>query len=522
MKNNKLILHAGKVSCGIIISRFFGYIRDILIATTFGTSICADSFYVAIKIPNLIRCFFGENSFAISVIPVLSDYLNNHKKSETQNFLNVVFTLLLLVLILLSLLGIIFSPILIKLVAVGFKNNLTKISLTIEITRLIFPSIIFIGLSAYLLSVLNVLNIFFIPAVAPAISNLLEVLYLLTTSYIFFCINSLKIKGLAISFGTGALLYFIIQYLELKHLGWKLKFNLNFKNIGLKKVISSMIPSILGVSVEQINVFIDSNCASFLAQGSITALYYATRIMQLPLSMIGLAFASVLFPIMSKAYSKDDLKTFKQDLNYAIRMTNFILLPASIGLMFIGLPLIKALFEYGNFNSTSSIMTNKALFYYALGLPAFAGSKLVTNAFYSSKDTKTPVKVAIMSMILHILLCLILIKFLDIRGLALSTSISSYFNFIFLTLYLKAKIGTFGLNKICTSAIKSLFASLISGIFARFIIYSQLYVKMKLFPLSIITVLLSCVMFVLISYLIRNEELNEIIKYITIKRLRLK
>jgi putative peptidoglycan lipid II flippase len=329
----------------------------------------------------------------------------------------------------------------------------------------------------------------------------------------------MKIKGLAISFVIGSLLYFIIQYLEFKHLGWKLRLNFNFKNTGLKKVILFMIPSILGVAVEQINVFIDSNCASFLTQGSITALYYATRIMQLPLSMIGLAFASVLFPIMSKAYLTNDLQTFKQELNYAIRMTNFILFPASIGLMFIGLPLVKALFEYGNFNNTASIMTNKALFYYALGLPAFAGSKLLNNAFYSSKDTKIPVKISILSMIIHVLLCLILIKFMDIRGLALATSISSYFNFIFLILYLKTKIGKFGLKKICVAAIKSLFASIISVIIAKLFIYSHLYFTIRLLPLIIITIILSCIIFILISYILNNEELKEMIKYINIKRL---
>jgi putative peptidoglycan lipid II flippase len=521
MKNNKLILHVGKVSCGIIISRFLGYTRDILIATTFGTTVYTDAFYIAIKIPNLVRCLFGENSFAISIIPVFSEYLNNYKKQETQRFLNVVFTLLLIILILISIFGIIIAPILIKLIAIGFQHNSTKILLTIEITRLILPSIIFIGLSAFLLSVLNVLNSFFIPSVAPAISNLLEILYLVMTSYIIVCVDSIKIKGLAISFVIGALFYFIVQYLGLKYLGWKLKLNFHFKEPGLKKVILLMCPSILGVFVEQINVFIDSNCASYLAQGSITALYYSSRIMQLPLAMIGIAFASVLFPIMSKAYLQNDLQTFKQALNYAIRMTNFILLPASIGLMFIGLPLVKALFEYGNFHGTASIMTNKALFYYALGLPAFAVTKLLNNAFYSSKNTQIPVKMAILSMILHALLCFILIKFIDIRGLALATSFAAYFNCVCLMIYLKSQIGRFGLNKICLAAIKSLCASLVSGIIAK-LVMKRLYLTIRLIPLSLITIITSCIIFILISYFINNEELNEIIQHLPINMVKIK
>jgi putative peptidoglycan lipid II flippase len=235
--------------------------------------------------------------------------------------------------------------------------------------------------------------------------------------------------------------------------------------------------------------------------------------MQLPLSIFGISFANVLFPIMSKAVLDKDIQTFKDSLNYTLRMTNFTLFPASIGLMSIGLPLIKILFEHGNFTNMASVMTNQALFYYALGIPAFAGSKLLTNAFYSLHDTKIPIRIAIISMLLHIALCYFLINIMGIKGLALSTSISSYLNLIFLILYLKIKIGKLGLYKIIISASKSLFASIISGFIAWYTIKIKLLMNTSFILTVILSIILSFITFMSISLIIQNEELKNIVKY---------
>jgi putative peptidoglycan lipid II flippase len=265
-----------------------------------------------------------------------------------------------------------------------------------------------------------------------------------------------------------------------------------------------MLPSLVGLSVDQINAFVDNICASFLLPGCITALYYSNRVMQLPLAIFGLAFAAVSLPAMSKAYAQKDITTLKNSLNYSVRFTNFTLLPAVAGLMTIGLPIIKILFEHGKFTSAASIMTNNALFYYSLGLPAYATAKIFANAFYSFQDTKTPVKTAIWAMLLHMGLCILLMRPMGVGGLALATALSSYFNFILLVIYLRKHIGNFGLKQIIFSSCKSLIASIATAIVA----WNACKVSDNLFISVPSTILLGILTFVVCAYILRSEELK--------------
>jgi putative peptidoglycan lipid II flippase len=226
--------------------------------------------------------------------------------------------------------------------------------------------------------------------------------------------------------------------------------------------------------------------------------------MQLPLAIFGLAFATVSLPAMSKAYTQKDMTTLKSSLNYSVRFTNFALLPAAAGLMSIGLAIIKMLFEHGRFTSEASIITDNALFYYSLGLPAYATAKIFANAFYSFQDTKTPVKVAVWSMILHIVLCIVLMRPMGVGGLALATSLSSYFNFILLALYLRKSIGRFGLRQIMFSFGKSLIASIITAIVA----WNTCHVSDNLFICVPTAIIVSCFAFVVSAYILRSEEIK--------------
>ncbi|MDR0485883.1 MAG: murein biosynthesis integral membrane protein MurJ, partial [Elusimicrobiota bacterium] len=371
MENKTLARYAGKTAFGTALSRILGYIRDMLIAQFFGAGIFADAFYAAFRIPNLFRRMLGEGSFSAAFIPVFSQYLQTEKKKQTQEVLNAVFTALLLILAAITILGMFFAPQLAKIIAWGFTSNPEKMDLTIELTRLMFPFVFFICLAAFLLAVLNTLYSFFIPALAPASLSFAEIFYvLLFTPLIVFPQN--QIKGLAFAVIAGGLLHFLIQYPVLKKLGWGLHFHINFKHPAIKKIVFLMIPSVIGLSVDQINAFVDNICASFLANGSIAAMYYSNRVMQLPLAIFGLALASVSLPAMSKAAAVNDIKNIKESLNYSLRFSIFTLLPAAFGLMIIGFPIIRVLFERGSFDLNASIMTNSALFYYSLGIPAYS------------------------------------------------------------------------------------------------------------------------------------------------------
>jgi putative peptidoglycan lipid II flippase len=512
MENKMLVKNAGKTAFGTILSRILGYIRDMLVANLFGVSMYADAFYAAFRIPNLFRRLFGEGSFSAAFVPVLSEYLHAKKKTEAQEFLNAVFTVLLLILAAISILGMCFAPVLIKLTAWGFADNPQKMQLTIELTRLMFPFILFICLAAFMLAALNTLHSFFIPAFAPMALSFSEIFYILVLAPAIIQRN--QIKGLAVSIIAGGALHFFIQYPKLESLGWHLKFKINLKHPGIKKIAFLMIPSIIGSSVDQINAFVDNICTSFLGDGHTAALYYSNRLMQMPLAVFGLAFATASLPAMSKAYLQKDMATLKNSLNYSIRVTAFILIPAAAGLMVIGLPIVKLLFERGKFNSFGSLTTYNALFYYSLGLPAYAAAKIFANAFYSFQNTKTPVKIAIVAMILHVVLCILLMRPMGVGGLAFATAASSYFNLFLLVVYLKKRIGRLGLKKILFSSSKSLFASVITGIAA----WNACRISENLFISVSISIISGLVVFAAVSYMLKSEELNLFMQFLSRKQ----
>jgi putative peptidoglycan lipid II flippase len=500
VSERELTNRAGRVATGTIISKIFGYIRDMLVANLFGVGMFSDIFYTAFRIPNFFRKIFGESSFSIVFIPIFSEYLHKYKKKEIQDFLNSVFSILLLILIIFSIIGILFSSLIVKIVAGGF--TLEKLFITIELTKLMFPFIIFMCLSAFLLSILNTLHSFFIPALSPIFVSFTEIFYICIIAQTL--IYEYKIKGLAVSIIFGSIICFFVQYIKFKKLGWNLKFKLNFKHYGIKKIFFLMIPSVISISVDQINILVDSRYASLLSEGSISVLYYANRLMQLPLSIFGFAIVSASLPIMSKAFIKHDIITFKNCLNNSIRLSMFTILPAMVGFMSIGLPIIRLLFEHGNFNFFGSTITNNALFYYSIGLPGYALSKIFVNAFYSIQNTKTPFKIAVFTVVLHVILCFFLTNLMDVGGLALATSLSSYFNLFLLVLSLKKYIKFLFFKYIYISFLKSLIASIFTGITAFYIckIFNNLFISV------FCAVFFGFIIFIFISNILKSNELT--------------
>ena len=511
----KLTRQASKVAVGTTVSRILGYLRDMLVANAFGAGFAADAFYAAFRIPNLLRRVLGEGSFSASFIPVFSEYYHTKTKEETQSFLNATFTVLTLVLTALTLLGMLFSPEIVKIIAWGFKSDPAKLELTIQLTRIMFPYLLFVCLAALALGILNTLESFFLPAIAPATLSIAEIGFIIGIAPLLSPDD--KIRGLAYSVTIAGIMHFFVQWPKIKAMGWKIRFKPDFNHPGLKKVVILMLPAMIGISVDQINTFVNTICASFLVEGSITALYYSNRLVQMPLAIFGLALASVSLPAMSKSVAVNDIESMKEALNYSLKFIIFILVPSAVGLMVIGLPITRVLFERGNFNIDDSMLTYAGLFYYSIGLPAYAGAKVLANGFYSFQNTKTPVKIATAALIINIILSIWLMRSMGVGGLALAASVSSWFNVLILGFYLQKKIEVIDFKLIIWTSLKASSAGLVMAVVCYYLAFIAF--KNHMYSGMAISLLAGVISYFVMAWALKMEEcksfysiLNKIVK----------
>lgn len=497
--------YVGKISSATLLSRILGYIRDMLIANMFGATLAADAFYVAYRIPNLLRRLLGENSLSSSFIPVFTQYLTNKSKKESQQLVSVVVTVLLLVLSVLTVAGIIFAPLLVRLIAPGFAKDPQKLALTIQLTRIMFPFMIAIGLAALSMGILNSLHKFVIPALAPCFLSISGIFFVLTICPLM----ETPIKGLAIGVLIGGFGQLIFQIPSVIKNNFWVKLKLDLSHPGLRRIGFLMVPAIIGLSVNQINIFVDTICASLLKEGSITALYYANRLVQFPLALFGTAIATVTLPILSRSIAENNLKEMKTTLSLSLRMVIFTMIPSSIGLIVLGKPIIMVLFQRGEFSSQATMMTSSALFFYSLGLFADASVKIVVSAFYSFQDTRTPVKTASICMIINIVLDIILMRTLQVGGLALATAIASFVNIFLLFILLRKRIGQLGGKEIIKCFIKTAIAGIIMGIacyFVAFFLFENKYLKVS------ISLLVSIMVFIAAAHILKIKEMESVLK----------
>jgi len=502
MRTKTIVKYVSSVSFATLISRILGYIRDMLVAQVFGAGFVADAFYAAYRIPNLFRRVLGEGALSASYVPVFTDYLTLEKREETQKFLNTVFTVFFLLLSFLAILGIIFAPQITTLFAWGFQVTPNKLQLTISLTRIMFPYLLFICLAALLLGTLNSLHIFLIPALAPINLSIAEIFFIFVVYTYFHPAN--PIQGLAVAVLIGGLLQFLFQLPALLNRGWKLRWHLDLTHPGVRRIGLLMLPAMFGFSVEQINTFVDTICASFLREGSITALYYSNRLMQLPLAIFGIAIATVSLPLMSKSASVKNITELKETLSLSLRTMIFVICPAMVGLMTLTVPIIRLLFERGKFDTVATYLTADALFYYSLGLIAYSGVKIVAAAFYSLKDTKTPVKIAGICISLNVMLNLLLMGPLGVGGLALATAISSTVNLVSLTILLRRRIGHLGLRKILKTVEQVVTVSAAMGLLCYFLGY-YVFNHSKFLSVSI-PMLVGIIFYFSSAYFLKIEE----------------
>ena len=455
-ENTRIVRAAGVVGLATFLSRIFGFLRDMVVAGLFGAGFATDAFFVAFRIPNLLRRLFAEGSLTISFVPVFTEYLKKKSKEDAIGLANTVFTLLSIILVIVTLIGILISPLIVRIIAPGFTGLPDKYELTVFLTRLMFPYIFFISLVALCMGILNSLRHFAAPALAPVILNICIIGAAIFLRNLF----EEPITALAVGVLTGGVLQLAMQFPFLTKMGVRLRPNFNFQHPGVRKIGILMIPAVFGAAVYQINIFVSTLLASFLPSGSVSYLYYADRIVQLPLGVFAIAVGTASLPSLSEQAVSGNFGEMKKTISFSFRLIMFITIPAMIALIALRVPIISVLFQRGEFDCRSTILTSQALLYYAVGLWAFSGVRVVVSAFYSLQDTKTPVKVAIIALIVNIILSVILMYPLRHGGLALATSIASAVNIIILCVLLRRRIGRFLDRKFYGSTFKIIVSSL--------------------------------------------------------------
>jgi len=453
------------LSAGTLSSRILGFLRDVILAKVLGTGFRADALFVAFRIPNLLRNFVGEGATNSAVVPVFSEYLQNKKKEDFWQFISVVLVLALMALSFLTLLGIVLAPFIVRVIAPGFITEPEKLDLTIRLTKIIFPYLIFIGLTAYSMAILYTFRSFTAPAFSPCLLNISIIVSALLSSWYL----KEPVYGLALGILVGGILQLLVQMPALFKIGIKFQIPKTLKHPGAIKVAKLLVPRLIGAGVYQFTVLIDTFCASLsmiIGAGGISAIYYSNRIIQFPMGVFTIALASAVLPTLSGLAVNGQMDQMKKTVIFSLENIFFVMLPTSVIMMLLSGPIIRILFERGEFNQYSTMITSSALLFYAIGLFSFGGIKILVTVFHSLQDTKTPVKIAALCLAINAALNFILMEPMKIGGIALASSIAATIDFLLLFYLLRKKIGKFGVG-VRAFLIKILLASIIVAVLIK-------------------------------------------------------
>lgn len=424
-----------KVGSMTFVSRILGFVRDTLIARAFGASLLSDAFIVAFKIPNLLRRISAEGAFSQAFVPILGEYKTQRGFDETHALISRVATWLGLILVVVTLLGMLAAPIIVSLIAPGFHSNPAKMQLTVELLRITFPYIFFISLVSMAGGVLNTYNKFSIPAFTPVWLNISMIAAVLFFADYF--AEPIKVLAWAVFFGGFLQLAFQIPFL--KQIGLLPKLDFTHDDEGVWRILKLMGPAVLGVSVAQISLILNTIFASFLKTGSVSWLYYADRLMEFPTGVLGVALGTILLPSLSKAYASKNEQEYGQLLDWGLRLTFILAAPAAVALAVLATPLVSTLFHYGKFSTLDVAMTQQALIAYSVGLLGLILVKILAPGFYARQNIKTPVKIALFTLVLTQLMNLLFVFGLGLNhaGLALALGLGACANAMLLFYHLR-------------------------------------------------------------------------------------
>ena len=507
-----LIKSTGTFGFYTIISRLLGYLRDILIAIFLGTSLVADAFFVAFRIPNTFRRLFAEGTFNAAFVPSYTSQLIKGKTKST-NFAGEIFNLLFLGLLFLVFVIELFMPTFVGLIAPGFINDVKKIELATNLTRITFPFLLFVSLASFFAAILNSHNKFAAASAAPIILNIILIGVLIFSKVL----NDQLVYYLSYGVSIAGFLQLIFLYRFVKKF-YKIRFNFKFQfTKEVKTFFKKLLPSIFSSGVTQINILVGTIIASFQAS-AVSYLYYADRIYQINLAIAGIAIGVVILPQLSKYVHLKKKEKIILIQNKALEFSMFLSVPATIALLIGSQEIISALFGYGSFSEEGVSNSAKALHYFGYGLPAFALIKVFSSFFFANHDTKTPFYISFASVILNIFISVYYFKDIGFIIIPIATSISSWFNAIILFIFLKNK-NLFSFNNIfIIKFIKIILTSILMGILFMYLITifeNQLVYDYNFKSFFMIFSVILCIIFYLVaSYFIRAFNYNDLkLKY---------
>lgn len=464
MSTNKSVARSAVIiGIATLCSRILGFIRDVVIARLFGVYVYAQAFVVAFRIPNLFRDLVGEGAANAAFVPVLSEYAAKHSKEEFWKLVNVVLNLLMVVVSVIVLLGVIFAPVIVRLIAPGFADDPQKMTATVTLTRLVFPYLLLISLAAYSMAILNTLKHFSVPAFAPCLLNISIILCAMMFGE--------GVKGLALGVLVGGVLQLGVQIPLLYKKGFRLNLRGEFKHPGATLIGKLMAPRLLSSSIYQLNNFVDSifgSMAVIVGEGGVAVLYFAYRLIQFPVGVFTNALSQAILPTFSTQAFEHEHVQLKKTLLFGLRATVFVMVPASVAFMVLAHPIIEVLFGGGRFDAYSAQATAQALFFYSIGLSAYGATRVVQSCFFAIKDTVTPTKIAAMALGMNILFTVIFIFPLKIGGIALSSSLSGIISFTILFLLLRRRLAPLSLRPLVLFCFKVIVASLCMGVVCHY------------------------------------------------------
>ncbi len=452
-ENHSVVQAAGLIGIATLSSRILGFIRDIVLARLFGATPAADAFFVAYRVPNLLRELFAEGSMSSAFIPVFTEYQTLKSKRDAWELASATFTTLLTIVTALTVLGIVTAPGIVWLLAPGFHDAPDRLALTTLLTRIMLPYLLFISLAALAMGILNSLRAFAAPAFSPMFFNI----FIIGCALFLSPLMPHPIIGVAIGVVAGGAAQFAMQLPGLKWRGMLFGWRFQPTHPGVTRIGRLMVPSLLGLSVTQINITVSTILASFFSGGP-TYLFYGMRLIQFPLGIFGVALATAILPTLSAQAARGALDELRTTLGFGLRMIVFIILPAMLGLILLRQPIVHLFFEHGSFTREDTAATATAVLCYAVGLWAFAGVRIIVSAYYSLQDTKTPAVTAAVAVLANIAFSLMLMRSLEAAGLALATALASMMNVTVLVAMLNRRVGRVDWTAVGRSMIRVLTA----------------------------------------------------------------
>ncbi len=505
---------AGVVGFWTMLSRVMGFVRDLVIAHFLGASTGADAFFVAFRIPNLLRRLFAEGALSAAFVPTYVETLRRDGLTEGERLARITFTFTAITLLLVTAAGIVFSPWIVRVIAPGFVKNPDQFLLTVSLNRIMFPYIFFISLTILASGVLNSMGRFAAPAAAPIILNVCMI-----TAVAVFCTFFNVTPNYALAWGVVAagLLQLALQIPFMSACGIRIRPNFDFRHPALRRIGILFVPVALGGAVYQVNVMISTILASMLGPGGVSYLYYADRLVELPLGVFAIALGTAVLPSMSRQAADGNIAGLRESVSYSLRLIAFFTIPASAALIVLRVPIIAVLFQRGAFTVVDTNETAYALFWYTVGLWAFSGLKVVTQAFFSLKDTRTPVYVSIGAVIVNLVGGIILMGPMKQGGLALATSLAAAFNLLVLFVILTKRLGGPPDGGLLAALIKLSVAAAIMGVFlayTRTLGAWELGLTSRNLLCLLGSVVGGLVVFVVCAYLLRSREIASLVSFL--------